>query len=467
MPNGRPLIKPKPPPRTITNLNYKCVNNNNTKNSNHRTPPQQGGFIRHQPGVSKVDYTVKTPLNQQQPFLSSFKPQNQAILKSPLQNNGYLDNSNKSQVIIGPLVPGEIRHLEYNPYHEPNALVPVFQQNSSQQQSIRYQQQFLNAQKLQEQQIRLANPRAYRQQQPQLILTSHIQQPQFQKQAILNKQQEFIQQQIHQKQAYHNDQHISLGSKQKLDKGRPTDGPVSDEQWVDGPRVSKSKVAAGRSKADKPETWVDGPQVNAHLCYGFMDDHKKSMIEKWVEVQTAQVANELESNNQTSHHQASVQDCNSKKVGNETTPVPESNDATPFRTCEESTNDSDADTISEEPSGTAAPHGSEHPSLIEELERKNLIPISGETNETCKTIEEGTPGRPPESSADTEGETEGQCSPDEASAADEPSIEDICSQCEALAEECEELSSLLSCEEEECKRQVHQGLGKIFILSIF
>lgn len=77
----------------------------------------------------------------------------------------------------------------------------------------------------------------------------------------------------------------------------------SDEQWIDGPRISKSKVAEARSllkdSHKKKETWIDGPLQTAKLptlgnghasgSYGFMDSHKKSMIRKWVENQTVQI----------------------------------------------------------------------------------------------------------------------------------------------------------------------------------
>lgn len=77
----------------------------------------------------------------------------------------------------------------------------------------------------------------------------------------------------------------------------------SDEQWIDGPRISKSKVAEARSllkdSHNKKETWIDGPLQtakvptlgNGHASgnYGFMDSHKKSMIRKWVENQTVQI----------------------------------------------------------------------------------------------------------------------------------------------------------------------------------
>ncbi|XP_015113333.1 kinesin-like protein CG14535 isoform X1 [Diachasma alloeum] len=78
----------------------------------------------------------------------------------------------------------------------------------------------------------------------------------------------------------------------------------SDEQWIDGPRISKSKVAEARhllkEAHHKRETWIDGPMqltsalpgLNSstqHGGYGFMDNHKKIMIRKWVENQSSQI----------------------------------------------------------------------------------------------------------------------------------------------------------------------------------
>lgn len=61
---------------------------------------------------------------------------------------------------------------------------------------------------------------------------------------------------------------------------------VSDEQWIDGPRVSKSKMLEGHKvKGYELETWIDGPEAT----YGYMDDHKKNMIQKWVETQNNNV----------------------------------------------------------------------------------------------------------------------------------------------------------------------------------
>ena len=61
---------------------------------------------------------------------------------------------------------------------------------------------------------------------------------------------------------------------------------TSDEQWVDGPRFHRSKVLESQKiKEYELETWIDGPEAT----YGYMDDVKKSMIQKWVETQNSPV----------------------------------------------------------------------------------------------------------------------------------------------------------------------------------
>ncbi|KAG7160376.1 Kinesin-like protein KIF26A-like [Homarus americanus] len=219
-----------------------------------------------------------------------------------------------------------------------------------------------------------------------------------------------------------------------------------------------SRVAYNSTSGQQPLLSSFKPQVTLGPLvpgYGFMDDHKKTMIERWVEVQTAQVVQQLE-------QQQTVP----AQIPNQTTTNQQQfTHLTQFRTCEESTLDSDQDTLSEDPpSGPGRPPGLDaalppQPNLIEELERKNLIPT-----ENSEAIPDPTPSETEVQSKDLtldEKSSEPRCSPDEVSGADEPSIDDICSQCEALAEECEELSSLLSCEEEECKRQAHLGLATV------
>ncbi|XP_068228581.1 uncharacterized protein [Palaemon carinicauda] len=491
VPNGRSHGKPRPPPRTVSNANSPL-------SSGKVTPG--GSFIRHQPGVSHVAYNKVG----QKPLLSSFKP----------------------QVTLGPLVPGDLRHFNYNAYEEPNNLVPTYRQTGNhpqqtillhqqqqplqpQQQQEQHKQQQHQHQQQQQQQQQQQPQQQQQQQQLQQLSQKHIQQqlkqqhlyllqhPQtkqqqiqqqqqiqhfqlYQQQKQLQSQQQSLQQpgqqQSMQQQYQHQtfqQQHLQLQQQQlklqqlqqqqlaqqsnRLNAKNPTDGVVSDEQWIDGPRVHKSRVAAAQKmKKEKSETWVDGPQVTP-IGYGFMDDHKKTMIERWVAVQTAQVVQQLEQQ-QTVPPQTPTQNSTTQE---------QFTHLTQFRTCEESTLDSDQDTLSEDPpSGAGQANGTSttmppQPNLIEELERKNLIPA-----EDPKPPEEPDPpsneaeSLPKECTVD-EKSTEPHCSPDEASVADEPSIDDICSQCEALAEECEELSSLLSCEEEECKRQAHQGLATV------
>lgn len=86
---------------------------------------------------------------------------------------------------------------------------------------------------------------------------------------------------------------------------------LGEEQWIDGPRLSKLKVAEARhlmreiNHVKKCETWIDGPNLMpskslANTClpqactqtYGYMDSHKKIMIRQWVENQTNQVFQE-------------------------------------------------------------------------------------------------------------------------------------------------------------------------------
>ncbi|KAL4705346.1 hypothetical protein ACJJTC_006832 [Scirpophaga incertulas] len=112
---------------------------------------------------------------------------------------------------------------------------------------------------------------------------------------------------------------IKKGSQKQF----PEDGKNSDEQWIDGPRISKSKLVEARhiikeTQCKKRETWIDGPmqepkhisqvdppvassssiplhigvlntQGNENIGYGYMDSHKKNMIRKWVENQTSQI----------------------------------------------------------------------------------------------------------------------------------------------------------------------------------
>lgn len=89
-----------------------------------------------------------------------------------------------------------------------------------------------------------------------------------------------------------------------------------EEQWVDGPRLSKSKVAEARhllreiNHVKQREQWIDGPKMSpakslvagvlpgnpASTGYGYMDSHKKIMIRQWVENQTSQIFQPSSSN---------------------------------------------------------------------------------------------------------------------------------------------------------------------------
>uniref|UniRef100_A0A182TNU6 Kinesin motor domain-containing protein n=1 Tax=Anopheles melas TaxID=34690 RepID=A0A182TNU6_9DIPT len=109
---------------------------------------------------------------------------------------------------------------------------------------------------------------------------------------------------------------------------------ISEEKWIDGPRVSKSKVHEARhlmreiNHVKKCETWVDGPRTHsaqAHPSqsqplsasaaaaaaataaniaggYGFMDTHKKNMIRQWVENQSIQLLQQSMSANNSPMH---------------------------------------------------------------------------------------------------------------------------------------------------------------------
>lgn len=88
-----------------------------------------------------------------------------------------------------------------------------------------------------------------------------------------------------------------VATKSKSQDGAKHLNGASDEQWIDGPRISKSKVAEARHlmkeqcHVKKRETWIDGPLHGSEVAvaYGYMDSHKKNMIRKWVEHQTLQL----------------------------------------------------------------------------------------------------------------------------------------------------------------------------------
>ncbi|XP_032514914.1 kinesin-like protein CG14535 isoform X2 [Danaus plexippus] len=147
---------------------------------------------------------------------------------------------------------------------------------------------------------------------------------------------------------------------------------TSDEQWIDGPRISKSKLVEARhiikeTQVKKRETWIDGPmqepqiplqfesvpiqpnavplQVgvlnsygNENIGYGYMDNHKKNMIKKWVENQTSQIH---KSRHNSPSHKATPQhpqkDCVRLPDDNDTIHRMEIKDATRRIHVEEST----------------------------------------------------------------------------------------------------------------------------------
>uniref|UniRef100_A0A6A7FY47 Kinesin-like protein CG14535 n=1 Tax=Hirondellea gigas TaxID=1518452 RepID=A0A6A7FY47_9CRUS len=484
VPNGKPFQKrkPCPPPRTVSNSALNANNNNSP-----RTTPLQAGFIRHQPGVSQINYPNNNVQLNSQPLLSTFKPfANQSFSRQNNNNNNiqhgsYEDNLNNmmngNQISFANFGSTDKLH-NYSAYQEPNNLVPTAlspNQNATNVQNMRFFQ--LTQQQLHQQQL--------------------FQQHSLQEQQRIFEQQKLMQPDQQQPEAPKVIRQQPLSSVfrqpqpdtrlQKLDA-------TSDEQWIDGPRVHKSRVPAARcvsNKNEHDETWVDGPQVSTQSngtqvsaatssgqpgSYGFMDDHKKNMIEKWVEVQTAQVVNQISvksndkdckalvnssSNNNLATTKSAIDDVNNDIVEEE--PVALTH-LTQFRTCDESTNGSDVDTLSEDPSASG-PQATEQPSLIEELERKNLIPsgfdIILENQKDELSLEHILISSADETKIASDCSTKGRGSPETTSLGGELSIDEVCSQCEALAEECEELSSLLSCEEDECKRQIHQGLATV------
>lgn len=95
-----------------------------------------------------------------------------------------------------------------------------------------------------------------------------------------------------------------------------------EEKWIDGPRVSKFKVAEARhmmreiNHVKQCETWIDGPNIKPPTAtappgatqgtsYGYMDNHKKTMIRQWVENQTCQIFQSTGTNtvNPVQYHQ--------------------------------------------------------------------------------------------------------------------------------------------------------------------
>lgn len=100
-----------------------------------------------------------------------------------------------------------------------------------------------------------------------------------------------------------------LRRSQQSNQGSPKRQANGEEQWIDGPRLSKSKVAEARylmreiNHVKQREQWIDGPNMSpakslaacslpiqkSNTGYGFMDSHKKTMIRQWVENQSSQL----------------------------------------------------------------------------------------------------------------------------------------------------------------------------------
>lgn len=140
--------------------------------------------------------------------------------------------------------------------------------------------------------------------------------------------------------------HSTTSKTTPMKKGAPKIDP-SDEQWIDGPRISKSKLVEARhiikeTQSKKRETWIDGPMQESkvplqfesvsiqpspiplqigvlgshgseNIGYGYMDSHKKNMIRKWVENQTSQIHKSKHSS--PSHKiQTGIKDPGSKQI---------------------------------------------------------------------------------------------------------------------------------------------------------
>lgn len=398
VPAGSARVKPKPPPR---HNSTKSLSSCNSFSGN----PIKSGFFRHQPGVSQIIYP-----NEKDNLNSTF--------------TSFVSTTNKDQNVFNKKTPDAEKQQNYKFYQQPNTMVPMFNSqlpvtvSTSCNHSLQSQEVYLHNQ-------------------------SHISCS-----ASSNQQR---------KPCFdvHNTTPHSSGVKSYKDssshlhsshisKHLCPETSLSDEQWIDGPRISKSKVIAAKSKLCHSETWIDGPSMDKSsyaISYGFMDDHKKNMIEKWVENQTAQVVTKTDDKVESQSKQ--------KVAPEEKCPANSSNIPSGVLNGEELNLESDADTLSEDHSSNLPSSESKEPNLIEELERKNLIPSQTDILQCQRSCHL--------SNSNTEIKTD--ITSEDGNIADVE--EDVCSQCQAL-EESEELNSLLSCEEEECKRQTAQtntGLG--------
>ncbi|XP_067119861.1 kinesin-like protein CG14535 isoform X1 [Centruroides vittatus] len=83
---------------------------------------------------------------------------------------------------------------------------------------------------------------------------------------------------IHLPKKIHLKHHLWTTSKQEIQEGIKELKCQSDEMWIDGPRFTKPKFDTRTLHHLQKEQWVDGPAI-----YGYMDDQKQDMIQKWIE----------------------------------------------------------------------------------------------------------------------------------------------------------------------------------------
>ncbi|KAB7504088.1 Kinesin-like protein KIF26A [Armadillidium nasatum] len=392
VPSGNARIKPKPPPR---HNSTKSLSSGNSFSGN----PIKSGFFRHQPGVSQIIYPNEKDNNLNCAFSS------------------FVSASNKEQKGLNKKTHDAEKQQNYKFYQQPNTMVPIF--NS--QLPVTVSTSCSSSQSQQSQEVYLHN-------QSQHVLNSHQQRKQcFDVHNAVSGVKS------------HKDSSSHLHSSQ-ISKHLCSEIPLSDEQWIDGPRISKSKVIAAKSKLCHSETWIDGPSMDKSsyaISYGFMDDHKKNMIEKWVENQTAQVVTKTDDKTEGQNKEKLAATEEKCRTNSTNTPSGVLNG-------EELNLESDVDTLSEDHSSNLPSSESKEPNLIEELERKNLIPSQTDILQCQRSCHL--------SNSNIEIKTD--IASEDGNVADVE--EDVCSQCQALEEESEELNSLLSCEEEECKRQAAQ-----------
>ncbi|KAB7498611.1 Kinesin-like protein KIF26A [Armadillidium nasatum] len=391
VPSGNARIKPKPPPR---HNSTKSLSSGNSFSGN----PIKSGFFRHQPGVSQIIYPNEKDNNLNCAFSS------------------FVSASNKEQKGLNKKTQDAEKQQNYKFYQQPNTMVPIF--NSQLPVTVSTS---CSSQSQQSQEVYLHN-------QSQHVLNSHQQRKQcFDVHNAVSGVKS------------HKDSSSHLHSSQ-ISKHLCSEIPLSDEQWIDGPRISKSKVIAAKSKLCHSETWIDGPSMDKSsyaISYGFMDDHKKNMIEKWVENQTAQVVTKTDDKTEGQNKEKLAATEEKCRTNSTNTPSGVLNG-------EELNLESDVDTLSEDHSSNLPSSESKEPNLIEELERKNLIPSQTDILQCQRSCHL--------SNSNIEIKTD--IASEDGNVADVE--EDVCSQCQALEEESEELNSLLSCEEEECKRQAAQ-----------